>query len=210
MRQQSNQKTQKLLNGLIVLLLIIILLLIGYYFISKQSKTTTSQSSFKQTLQTLVPSSQKSFNYQTIDGKHIQIDAKTNKFIIKGFEDKLVFLKIFGWDCEFCKKEIPELIKLKRDLGDEFDVIAIEALHASVEESKLKRNTYGINYHIIAGDDYFDFYDYLKAHYAWSNTMPLTIVIGKQGNVLAFEVGAKSYSLSELMKASIIKDKESF
>ena len=60
-----------------------------------------------------MPSNQKSFNYQTIDGGHIQINAKTNKFIIKGFKDKLVFLKIFGWDCEFCKKERPEFIKLK-------------------------------------------------------------------------------------------------
>lgn len=208
MHQQSKTNTQTILNGVIALLVLIILLLIGYYFISNNANSISS-SKTTPTLQSLMPSSQESFTYQTIDGDTIEMHANTNQFKIKGMEGKLVFLKVFGWECQYCKKEIPELIKLKRDLHDEFEVIAIEAEHASAEESRQERDAYGINYPIIAGDEYFEFYDYLQAQYAWSRIMPLTMVIGKEGNVLAFEVGAKSYSLSELMKASLIKDKHS-
>ncbi len=37
--------------------------------------------------------------------------------------------------------------------------------------------------------------------------IPVTIVFGKSGDILAYEVGVKSYTLAELIKASISKDK---
>ncbi len=47
--------------------------------------------------------------------------------VVDGFQGKIVFLKIFGWDCQYCKKEIPELVHLKQELGDSLEIVAIEA-----------------------------------------------------------------------------------
>lgn len=147
-----------------------------------------------------------SFQLQALNGKTFTIEAENRKFRITGMEGKIVFLKIFGWDCEFCKKEIPELIKLKNSLHDTFDVLAIEAQNHSDKESKEFIEKYGINYTIVSGKEHKRFYTYLQKQYGWEGVIPLTIVLSKEGYVLAFEAGAKSYSLSELLKASLSKE----
>ena len=146
------------------------------------------------------------FTFETIDGTKIEIDVEDNAFHIRGLEQKTIFLKIFGWDCNFCQKEIPQLIKLKKELDDSFEVIAIEAEEHTLEESKEAIKKYGINYYIVQGDTYKDFYRYLQEKYGWTGIIPLTIVVAKGGKVLAFELGEKSYSLSELMKASLLRE----
>ncbi len=205
---------QKILNGAIVFLITIALLLLGYYlFFSQKStpQTTSAKHPYTQ-LQTpsvkgLFPPLDTHFDLTTIDNKTFHIEAKNKMFKIQGLENKLVFLKVFGWECQYCTKEIPELIKLKQDLGETFEVIAIEAQHSSLKEAKQKVKEYGINYNIVLGNQYQEFYAYLKAHYGWSGIIPLTIVLGKEGRVLAFELGAKSYTLAELMKASLEREK---
>lgn len=149
---------------------------------------------------------QKSFQLEALDGKTFTIEAENRKFKITGMEGKIVFLKIFGWDCEFCKKEIPQLIKLKKSLHDTFDVLAIEAQNHSDKESIELIQKYGINYTIVSGKEHERFYAYLQKQYGWEGIIPLTIVLSKKGYVLAFEAGSKSYSLSELLKVSLSKE----
>jgi len=150
-------------------------------------------------------SNEQNFQFKTLEGKIFNIKAGNRTFQIEGMENKVIFLKVFGWDCNFCKKEIPELINLKKNLPDTFDVIAIEAQQHSTEESKKFVKQFGINYHIVEGEKQKDFYTYLQKQYGWTGVIPLTIVLSKDGYVLAFERGSKSYSLSELFQASLIK-----
>jgi len=145
------------------------------------------------------------FKLNTLKGETFTISAENRKFKITGMEGKMVFLKIFGWECEFCQKEIPELIKLKKTLSNTFDIIAIEAQNHSDKQSKEFIEKYGINYNIVSGKEHKDFYTYLQQQYGWEGIIPLTIVLSKEGKVLAFEQGSKSYSLSELLKASLLK-----
>jgi len=145
------------------------------------------------------------FQFKTLNGDIFDIAAENRKFRIKGMEGKIVFLKVFGWDCEFCQKEIPQLINLKNSLADTFDVIAIEAQKYKDEDSRKYIKKYGINYNVASGNEHQDFYTYLQKQYGWTGVIPLTIVLSKEGYVLAFERGSKSYSLSELLKASLLK-----
>jgi len=147
------------------------------------------------------------FTLNALNGSVFKVKASEKKLHIKGMENKIVFLKVFGWDCNFCMKEVPELIKLKRSIPEEFDVIAIEAQEHSADESKKFIEKYGINYPIVLGKNQEDFYRYLQQQYGWTGIIPLTIVISKKGDILAFELGSKSYSLSELFKASLEKSK---
>jgi len=180
-------------------MLVFLLLIIGVvvYFM------TQNKSQVLEVVKQVKMVSSSDYVFDTVQGKSIGINVADKKFKIKGMEDKIVFLKVFGWDCKFCKKEIPELIKLKKQLGDSFDVIAIEAQQHSKEVSLKKIKEYGINYSIVSGDEQRDFYAYLQEKYGWTGIIPLTIVVAKGGDVLAFELGAKSYSLSELMHASL-------
>ena len=198
---------QSLLNIIIIFLIIILLSLAGYYFYNKNSSPLKTDNQKNITNKSIFPALNNRFVFDSIKGKRFELEVSDRTIKIKGLENKLVFLKIFGWDCQYCKKEIPQLINLKKDLGDTFEVIAIEAQQHSDEESLKYIKEYGINYNIINGTGQKKFYDYLKTHYGWNELIPVTIVLGKGGRILAYEVGAKSYTLAELLKASLEREK---
>ena len=159
----------------------------------------------KDTVLATASSPNQTFNLTTIKGEQFQLDLTPNHIKIEKMSKKIVFLKIFGWDCHYCKEEIAQLINLKKELGASFEVIAIESQRHTLEENEQFSKEYGINYHIIMGEKFQRLCGYLIEHYDWSGLIPLSIVLGDDGKVLAFETGYKSYSLAELLKTSIIK-----
>ena len=148
-------------------------------------------------------SSEEQFTFKTVNGTTFNLKTEKKRMMIEGMENKIVFLKVFGWNCTFCMKEVPELIKLQESLSDKFTVLAIEAQNHSRDTSLKEIEKHGINYPIILGQDQDKFYRYLQEQYGWSGIIPLTIVLSEKGDVVAFELGKKSYSLSELFHASL-------
>jgi len=197
---------QKMLSVVIIVLILILVSFGGYYLYTHQNEQVGTKVNFNNP-KVLFPPLDTQFNFKTINNREFKMKTSNKKMVIAGLEGKVVFLKIFGWDCQYCKKEIPQLIHLKKDLGNSFEVIAIEAEQHTDEESLEYIKEYGINYHIVNGINQQRFYEYLKVYYNWNNLIPLTIVLGKDGDVLAYEVGVKSYNLSELMRVSLSRDK---
>jgi len=186
-----------------LILFIIPAIVAGFYLINKDKELGLQGTKVMDFVANTKILSDSDFLFETVKNKKIKIDVEDKIFKIKGMENKIVFLKIFGWNCKYCKKEIPELVKLKNKLGDSFEIIAVEAQQHTKEESLKYMKEYGINYHIVPGESQSKFYAYLQEKYGWTGVIPLTIVISRDGEVLAFEIGSKSYSLSELMKASL-------
>ena len=193
------------LKGLILLILLVLIVSI-LFFINQNKELGLNGTKVMDFVSNVEILSTSDFLFETVKNQKIEIDVEDKIFKIKGMENKTVFLKVFGWDCKYCKKEIPELINLKNKLGDSFEVIAVEAQQYSNEESLKYIKEYGINYHIVPGESHSNFYAYLQEKYGWTGIIPLTIVISKGGKVLAFELGAKSFSLSELMKAALLRE----
>jgi peroxiredoxin len=191
-----------------IISIIAILIIIGSYFLIPNSNKKEENIS---------TTSSESFIFKTVKGQTFKINASPSNFDIPKMKNRIVFLKVFGWDCKYCQKEIPELINLKKQFDGAFDIIAIESQHHTTEENRKFVEEKNINYHIVTGDKHQKFLDYLKEHHGWSGVIPLSIVIGEDGKVLAFEVGFKSYTLAELLKVSLqqyklikkIKDKSS-
>ncbi len=176
-------------NYKIVILVVILTLSIIYFYLSKQDFFTSNYS--------------ENFIFNTSKGRVLHIKASKNNFKIEELKGKIIFLKVFGWNCQYCQKEIPELIKLKNNFKKAFDVIAVEAQHHSSQENidLIKKNS--INYNIVEGDKQKLFFNYLKENYGWTGIIPMTIVIGTDGKILAFEVGSKSYSLANLLHSTL-------
>jgi len=174
-----------------ILISVIILFLIGIFFYISQKKSTPTLST------------NQNFIFKTIKLKEFDINATQNYLKIPQLKGKIVFLKVFGWDCPYCQKEIPELIKLKNKFKTAFDTIAIESQHHSYKENLDFIKIQNINYNIIDGDKQKKFLEYLKQVYNWNGVIPLTIVIDSRGKILAFEVGYKSYSLTTLLETTL-------
>jgi thiol-disulfide isomerase/thioredoxin len=181
----------------------IILLLLGLFLLIAIAVVSIKILDQKKVSEPLSP--KQNFVLTSINGGSFNLHTDTKKIVIDGMENKIVFLKVFGWNCQFCMKEVPELIELKQSIPEKFAVLAIEAQKSTKEDSLEKIKKYGINYPIILGKDQDKFYRYLQEQYGWTGIIPLTIVISTKGDVLAFELGQKSYSLSELFKASLEK-----
>ncbi|MBD3793199.1 MAG: TlpA family protein disulfide reductase [Campylobacterales bacterium] len=199
---------EKLLNGIIIILSILLLAIIGLYLFSSQKTINPTSTAQTDSLNKEFSSEATTFVFKSITDQTFHIHTNGEQFEIPELKNKLVFLKVFGWDCQFCQKEIPELIQLKQDLNESFEVIAIEGQQFSKEESLQFVKEYGINYPVITGSDYPEFYDFLQIAFQWRGEIPLTIVIGKNGTVLTSELGAQSYTLSELLKASLLTEKQ--
>jgi len=86
-------------NNYKIIIGIIITLSAIYFYLSKQK---TSSLNLNQ-----------NFIFNSVKSKEFNIEASKNHFKVKELKGKIIFLKVFGWDCEYCKKEIPELIQLK-------------------------------------------------------------------------------------------------
>ncbi|NOZ91464.1 MAG: TlpA family protein disulfide reductase [Epsilonproteobacteria bacterium] len=190
----SSSKKDKSTKRLLVIFLVFFLF-IGIYFFVFQAKEKSDKKNHTSAEQTFV--------LKTIKGQTFKIIASPKNFKIPKLQNRIIFLKVFGWNCKYCQKEIPELIKLKNQFDGAFDVIAIESQHHTTQENIELAKEKGINYHIVTGDKYEDFLNYLKEHHGWSGVIPLSIVIGEDGKILAFEIGAKSYTLAELLKVSL-------
>jgi len=160
-----------------------------YFYLSKQQSPSFN--------------SNQNFIFSSFRNKKFTIEASKNHFQIKELKGKIVFLKVFGWDCKYCKQELPELIQLKNKFRTAFDIIAIEAQHHSTQENLHFIEKNHINYNIVEGEREKRFLYYLQQEYKWDGVIPMTIVIGTDGQILAFEVGYKSYSLTTLLKTTL-------
>ncbi len=191
-KKEPTQNRKRFNIPILLATMTMVILVIGgvYFYLSKQNSSLPMNSSQEFTFTTI---QNKKFNIKTTKN-HIQIDK------LKG---KIVFLKVFGWDCQYCQKEIPELIKLRKKFVNAFDTIAIEAQHHSDDFNINHIDKYHINYNIVDGDKQGKFLQYLKYEYKWDGVIPLTIVIDATGRVLAFEVGYKSYSLTTLLQTTL-------
>ena len=189
----ETQPTKSKNNSLFISIFILSLLTTGLYFYITQ---TTNR-------ETLPSPTTNQFTFKTIKNRLFHITTTTNHIKVEELKGKIVFLKVFGWDCKYCQKEIPELIKLKKKFDGAFDTISIEEQHHTDKEHLdfIEKNS--INYNIINGDKQKEFLEYLKNKYKWNGVIPLTIVLDSSGKILAFEVGYKSYSLTKLLQTTL-------
>lgn len=176
-------------NNYKIIVISLLILSAIYFYLSKQKSSPLN--------------SNQNFIFNTIKNREFTIETSNNSLIVNELNGKIIFLKVFGWECEYCKKEMPELIKLKNKFRTAFEIIAIESQYHSKEENLDFMQKHHINYNIIEGYRQKKFLNYLKEEYQWDGVIPMTIVIGTDGQILAFEVGYKSYSLTTLLQTTL-------
>ena len=186
-KQESANAKKNITIKIIIIIGIIFISILTYLYLSKSSNTSSNQN----------------FIFKTVRNREFHINSSKNRILIDELKGKIVFLKVFGWNCHYCQREIPELIKLKNKFKSAFDTLAIEYQHHSDRENLNFIERYNINYNIINGDKQSKFLNYLKREYKWNGVIPLTVVIDAKGGVLAFEVGYKSYSLTTLLRTTL-------
>jgi peroxiredoxin len=128
---------------------------------------------------------------ETAPGEAIRSTADFN---IDAYRGKVVVLNFWATWCGPCRVEIPALIKLRESFSeDEVAIIGVstgeyvsgEGLQKSLETFVSR---HGINYPIFSDVDRTVYARY-NAEYSFGQSIPATLVIDKQGEVMAVHRG---------------------
>jgi thiol-disulfide isomerase/thioredoxin len=105
-------------------------------------------------------------------------DIDGRSFSLADYKDKVVLLNFWATWCVPCRAEMPDLIKLQRQYRKVgLRVIGITYPPEKLSEVRRFGRTLRINYRVAIGTKA------TKALFSESETLPLTIVIDRDGNV---------------------------
>jgi thiol-disulfide isomerase/thioredoxin len=107
-----------------------------------------------------------------------------SQFKLSEYRGKVVLLNFWATWCPPCRAEMPDLIKMQRDYrGQGLQVIGITYPPAEISEVRQFARNLRVNYPIALGTTE------TKALFDQTETLPLTVVIDRQGNVRALIEG---------------------
>ena len=145
----------------------------------------------------------KHIEFSTIKNEKVLIDFDENYFKVEHEQGKIVIFKIFAWDCPYCLKEIPELIKLQSEFANQLEIIALVAKEGTHQENLEMTEHYAINYKVLDRGDYKELFSYLQKSHDWKGIIPASLIMNESGKILTFKKGVYSYSFAELLKQSL-------
>ena len=123
----------------------------------------------------------------TIDAPNFSLkNLKGERVALSSFEGKSpVFIKFWATWCGYCKKEIPKIVKLRRQYSSkDLTILSIDIQESSGKVSNFAKKM-GINYSVLLDQDAS-----VATQYGVSS-VPTMFLIDKEGHVVA-----KSHSLT--------------
>ena len=155
------------------------------------TKTPITSTELKEKVQ--APTGGEIHKLQSIQGKNITIEERSNGFIFPQYKNKVVILEMFGKNCRYCIKEMPTLNKLRRKYRGKVEVIAVQVEDKmSASEAKYLIRKHKIHYPIIAGDTATNLQYNIQNTYGWTGILPFTMIV-KDGITEFTYPGSVSY-----------------
>jgi thiol-disulfide isomerase/thioredoxin len=105
-------------------------------------------------------------------------DLRGRAFRLGDYKGKVVLLNFWATWCPPCRAEMPDLIKMQREYGRKgLRVIGVTYPPQEIEEVRQLIKQLGVNYPVALGTKE------MKTLFDETETLPLTVVIDRQGNV---------------------------
>lgn len=105
-------------------------------------------------------------------------DIRGRRIHLKNYQGKVVLINFWATWCPPCRAEIPDLVKLQQQYRSRgLRVIGITYPPQQVSEVRSFAKALGVNYPIVLGTKE------TKLLFTSSETLPVTIVVGKDGVV---------------------------
>jgi len=135
------------------------------------------------------------FELKDLDGRSVRLSD---------FRGKVVLINFWATWCPPCRAEMPDLVKLQRDhRKDGLQIIGVT--YPPEKKSRVRRfaRSLKVNYPIVLGTRE------IKDRFSSEETLPLTIVINRNGKVSDIIIGILlREEFDEKIKPLLMKDKE--
>jgi thiol-disulfide isomerase/thioredoxin len=140
----------------------------------------------------------------TVDGEAIHIKSTEDRFIVEGYEGKIILFEVFAWWCPDCKAAVPALNNIQAKHSENVVVIALENDGISNDELRDYVNTNNLEYRAVAKGSSGSLVPYAKSKGGWSGEIPFVLVIDSNGEVYRSLSGPSEVTESTI--ESIIAD----
>jgi thiol-disulfide isomerase/thioredoxin len=120
-------------------------------------------------------------------------DMEGSPMTFSDLKGKVVYLNFFTSWCPPCKEELPDILKLSQTYGDELTVVLIHVPDRDTEDAArkyLKDN--GLDSLRMVEDK-----DFMLTSFYQLEGYPLSVFIGKDGYLAAYQSGGLTYELME-------------
>ncbi len=115
---------------------------------------------------------------------------------LNSLQGKAMLINLWASWCAPCKKEMPELANLQRELGDDrFEVVAISVDHGGIEQAKQSLAAWGIEGLALYAEP--------AAKLAFNlsgGALPASFVVGADGEVKAYYLGPLLWDSPEALE----------
>jgi len=133
------------------------------------------------------------FNLKTSDGKDLKVTAKKEGWVFHGYENKVVLLNFFGTWCPPCKAEIPHLLNIRKQLKENFEVIAIDVGkrdggYNTQDELNAFIKKFGITYPLVTGSENQKLFSAVSDLNP-SGSIPFMLLFNKKGKFMKPYIG---------------------
>jgi len=135
------------------------------------------------------------FNLKTVEGKDLKIIAKKEGWVFTGYENKVILLNFFGTWCPPCKAEIPHLLNIRKELKNDFEIIAIDVgkrgggLNTQEELNNFIKE-FSVTYPIVTGADNPKLFGAVSDLNP-SGSIPFMVLFNKKGQFMKPYIGMK-------------------
>lgn len=143
---------------------------------------------------------------KTTEGKELHIDESAGGLTFQEYKEKVVLVIFFGHRCPPCLAEIPVLKSLTSKGHNDLEIVAIEVQGDSEEQLKAFQKRTGINYHLVAGGDHYEFINYIAEKANWSGSIPFLVGFNKKSEVKVVHVGGVNAEQFDNIYESLSKE----
>lgn len=130
------------------------------------------------------------FPIEDTEGMSYSVAQYGDRFVVEGYDNKVVIFNFFATYCPGCKKEIPMLVDLKKKYGDSITVLGI-AVDRTLSKDRLQdfKEDFNGNYSMAVGaQSNLEWTICSKLPRGTCTAIPLTMVYSK-GKLQTFKVG---------------------
>ncbi len=148
-----------------------------------------------------------SFSVVNAQIKVDKIDKLELEKIIKERNGKVLLLNIWATWCIPCREEFPDLVKIASEFAiHEVEVIGISIDYPEETESKiipfLKKQKANFKNYVSAFKNDEQLIDFINKD--WNGALPASIIYGKDGSMIKFMEGKKTYKdFAEIIKSQL-------
>ena len=132
----------------------------------------------------------------------IAATALPNGMQFKGYEGKPVVLNFFGKECRYCRREIPELIALKKRYGNRIGVIGV---HVQEPMTPSERSAMDFDYPVYEYSDNAAIVRHIAGRSGFNGSIPFNIFFNADGEVAGIIPGLVDGKQLEAIFSDLLK-----